>query len=549
MINLYEKGRSPYTRNEILTRSFLINKIANDMKSKYRKVFTVINYDEYSLRNDIYSLLAKYISNRHKEINIKFIETTILNKVRKKYKEMKTPLKPIKKNSRLIKIINPSPANKVNSFLDLNKKTKTIPVHHHLSAPRRIKNNQHSEEDINENYYTNQENKLEMSEKREMSNEMSNSRENEKGEVNSNQMEERSYNSEELKRNIKEEEDEIKKLEHYKEDIQKQINELDKELAKSHSQNNYNNNNYLNTNNETSINENSNTNTNTKREINESFNSNNLLVSFEQKQYFERKKKIEEDFYNKNNRYMFLKPKQCAKENGILINDNANKNDKYDNIKINKYSYDILNEFNKIKDKIRKEKEEKEFINRSTKNIYMLEKEKEIRVPPPKRIPVRNIPYEEKMKLKALQRSLEQEKAIENLRNILYPQRQLMEEEVYQGFFNGMSEKSLLKKKEYELADKARRMQIEKMKKLLDYSIDDKRKRKEEEKEIDRKYKELFEKEYELYLQQERQKKFEKEKKVEDYRKMLDDQIKNKRKHLIDENNVFEINKDLGLVD
>ena len=48
MINLYEKGRIPSQEKEILTKSFLIDKIANDMKTKYKKVLSFINYDEFS---------------------------------------------------------------------------------------------------------------------------------------------------------------------------------------------------------------------------------------------------------------------------------------------------------------------------------------------------------------------------------------------------------------------------------------------------------------------------------------------------------------------
>ena len=44
MINLYEKGRIPSQEKEILTKSFLIDKIANDMKTKYKKVLSFINY-------------------------------------------------------------------------------------------------------------------------------------------------------------------------------------------------------------------------------------------------------------------------------------------------------------------------------------------------------------------------------------------------------------------------------------------------------------------------------------------------------------------------
>ena len=125
MLNLYEKGRIPSEEKEILTKSFLIDKIANEMKLKYKKVFSFINYDEDSLKNDIHFLLSKYISNNRKEINIKYIETTLLNKVREKYRR-KSPFK-IKKNlydKNLIKVVNTSSKKNVYIKKDGNKEKK-----------------------------------------------------------------------------------------------------------------------------------------------------------------------------------------------------------------------------------------------------------------------------------------------------------------------------------------------------------------------------------------------------------------------------------------
>ena len=124
MARILGKNKYPFPKDEILTQSYLVDKISNDMRLKYKKVFSVINYDEYSLKNDIQNLLSKYISNSQKEINIKYIESTILNKIREKYKTFKAPLNPIKnKNNKLIKIEYSSP-NKYNSYLNLDKKSE-----------------------------------------------------------------------------------------------------------------------------------------------------------------------------------------------------------------------------------------------------------------------------------------------------------------------------------------------------------------------------------------------------------------------------------------
>ena len=557
MINLNEKGRIPDTRNEILTKSFLIDKIANEMKVKYKKVFSLINYDEFTLKSDIHNLLAKYISNKQKEINIKYIETTILNKVRQKYKILKTPLDPInkRKNKKLIKIVYSSP-NKINTFLNPNKNIKTISAKKKKKLNPIIKNSSfRNNEELMENYknkyYTNDEKIIDNE------NNLNNENINNSSELNksdekveeSNKLNEIGIHNDELKENIIKEKEEIKSLEKYREDIQNQIKNLENELSKRENIinlkkqiTNIDINKEINNNDKINEVDNKKENIEIKNDYNWNYNP---LMSFEQMQYLERRKRIEEDYYNKQNRYIFIKPRNNEKEDKEN-NDNENYNTniyKYDNIKINKYSMDKLNEFNKIKEKIREEKE-KEFRNRSAKNIHDFKViNEEIK---PKNKNENNIPYEDKIQMKILQRSLNQEKAIEHLRNILYPQRQILEENEYQGFNNV---KNLMKKNKYELADAARKIQIEKMKKLLDESIGDRQKLKDEEKEIEKRYRYMYEHDYDLFMEKERQKKIEKKEKIENYRKMLDDQIKAKNQKILDDNNILERNKDLWKID
>ena len=557
MINLNEKGRIPDTRNEILTKSFLIDKIANEMKVKYKKVFSLINYDEFTLKSDIHNLLAKYISNKQKEINIKYIETTILNKVRQKYKILKTPLDPInkRKNKKLIKIVYSSP-NKINTFLNPNKNIKTISAKKQKKLNPIIKNasfrnNEELIENYKNKYYTNDEKIIDNE------NNLSNENINNSSELNksnekveeSSKLNEIGIHNDELKENIIKEKEEIKSLEKYREDIQNQIKNLENELSKRENIinlkkqiTNIDINKEINNNDKINEVDNKKENIEIKNDYNWNYNP---LMSFEQMQYLERRKRIEEDYYNKQNRYIFIKPRNNEKEDKEN-NDNENYNTniyKYDNIKINKYSMDKLNEFNKIKEKIREEKE-KEFRNRSAKNIHDFKViNEEIK---PKNKNENNIPYEDKIQMKILQRSLNQEKAIEHLRNILYPQRQILEENEYQGFNNV---KNLMKKNKYELADAARKIQIEKMKKLLDESIGDRQKLKDEEKEIEKRYRYMYEHDYDLFMEKERQKKIEKKEKIENYRKMLDDQIKAKNQKILDDNNILERNKDLWKID
>ena len=193
-----------------------------------------------------------------------------------------------------------------------------------------------------------------------------------------------------------------------------------------------------------------------------------------------------------------------------------NNNFKFHNIKINKYSMDLLN---------KKKQSEKSDKSKSLD-------EKKI---------ICNMPLEDKIKLRILQRTIEQEKAIENLRNILFPGNKMMAESDYQGF---NSIYNTVKKDKYEIADEARRCQIEKMKKMLNYSIMDRDKRKEEEKKMDIKYREMIDRDYEEYLEKEKQNKLKKSENFENYRKLLDEQIKGKQE-LLD----AEKNKDFELFD
>lgn len=556
MINLFDKSRSPFPKDEILTKSFLIDKIANDMKMKYKKVFSLINYDEHSLKNDIHNLLYKYIYNKKREINIKYIETTILNKVREKYKVLKKPLNPINKNKNksLIKIIYSSP-NNLNSYLNLNQKTKTISAKKdkkHLSPIKNystLKKND-SEEKINvkENYYTNQEKNISENNINININNNENSNENEhhenplkeKSDLNNELNEDNNKiiqienDEDKLKKNIQEEQEEIRALEKYKEDIQNEIDEINKEIE-NQDKIKYLKKDLI----KTQDNENIQNIYNTSKELTNNDNSVNYpSMTFEQMQYLQRKKRIEEDFYNKQNRYIFLKPRHNEKEEEDNQNNNNNKKDiyQYDNFKINKYSVDKLNEFYKIKEKIRQEKE-KELRNKSAKNINKPKENEEINNINIKKKEVKSVPYEDKIQLKILQRSLDQERAIEHLRNILYPHKQILAESEYQGFNNNINDKNLLKKREYELADETRKIQIEKMKMSLDSSIGDRKKRKYEEKEIEKKYREMYEKDYQLFLQKEKQLKNEKAEKIENYRKMLNEQIEEKKKLLLEEQN------------
>ena len=562
MTSLFINDRNPFPKDEILTQSFLIDKIASNMRLKYKKVFSVINYDENALKTDIHQLLSKYISNKHKEINIRYIETTILNKIRDKYRYRKFKSPTQNKNKNLIKIVNSSP-NKSQSYLDLvNHKTNSTEKNMKLPAIANKPLTQSTEinRQINNNkYYTLDQNNdkiINNNEEESIYNINSKNRVNNiNNEINEikNKVNELQNDDGSIKKDIEKEQKEINKLEKYREDIQNQIDEMNKEIEREKSlylKNEINNNNYKKNKNENyQLNENSNNINSYNSKLKNDYNWNyNPSISLEQMQYLERKKRIEEDYQNKQNRYIFVKPRHYKneeeEESNLKNNSTDNSNSyRYDNIRINRYSMDKLNEFNKIKEKIKQEKELRNKNNRSTSNIinnYDEYRPREIE---------KSIPYEDKIQMKILKRSMEQEKAIEHLKKILYPEKQLLAEKEYQGFNKALNEKDMMKKREIEMADKARKIQIEKMKKSLDYNIDYKKRRKNEEKKIEQKYREMLDKDYELFLDKEKREKNEKAEKMEIYRKMLDEQIEQKNQLMMEENNLSEKNEDFDFVE
>ena len=253
-------------------------------------------------------------------------------------------------------------------------------------------------------------------------------------------------------------------------------------------------------------------------------------MSFDQMKYLERKKKIEEDCFNKENRYIFLKPRIVQENGNSKSFDNYKKRPfKLNNIKISNHSMDNMRKIylkNKNQE-IPKETSKNENIryrNNNKSNSSM-----------------RTIPYEDKIQIRILQRSLAQEKAFNHLSKLLSPEKQFLNESNYQGFNSNSNEDNFeRKKKELEIADKARKIQVEKMRKALEENIYEKEQRKKAEKEFDKKYREINEREYENYLERENQKKLLKNEKIKKYRKMLEEEIEQKKKIMLENKDEME---------
>ena len=82
------------------------------------------------------------------------------------------------------------------------------------------------------------------------------------------------------------------------------------------------------------------------------------------------------------------------------------------------------------------------------------------------------------------------------------------------------------KKLEYEMADKTRKMKIDDYKKSLQDTLAFKNLEKEKKKNEETKYRQQLEEEYALYLKEEKEKQLKKFEKYENYRKALEEQIK-----------------------
>ena len=207
-----------------------------------------------------------------KEINIKYIETTLLNKVREKYRR-KTPLK-VNNKKNLIKIVDSSSRRNIYIKKEENKENKIknkLPViknkiiNRDFIMPKRDKSYSKTCVDIDN---------------------FDNSNENEKIVEIDQKIDNLVKEENMMKEEINKEKDEIMKLEEYKKNIQKQIDDINKEIEKENEKiqkepniNDINTNNRYNT---IDLNNNS----NKKEEIQEEFNWNcNPSMSFDQMKY------------------------------------------------------------------------------------------------------------------------------------------------------------------------------------------------------------------------------------------------------------------------
>ena len=447
MISSLEKNITYFQKGDVVPKGYLLDKIALYLNKKYRHVFKAIKYDDIALRFDISNILSKYLGTKEKKINIKYIEITILNKIREKYRKQRSPLNEMNyKSHRLIKLPT---TNKSVSFMNLDETNQE--KNRNLSSVKNkstMFNDKNLTELLNEDYKYYDRNNINID--NEINDNLNNINKTISYSKNNDNLEKDKM---EINNELYELNDKIKELKDDVENIKKSIKyEEDLNL--------------------------------------------NPLTTNEQLEYLERKKRIEDDFLNRQNKFMFIRPKFKEIMNDNTINVNNDGIYKYENVKINKYGRDKLNDYNYLKEKI---KEEKEYLDRSIKDlrdrIYL-----QYRIGDNYNNP-NDIKYLLKggntmgAQLKMLQKSIEEERKKQQLLN---PNSSNTENN-FKRFNSG------LKQREYEKADLERQSKIDKIRKLFDYPNEDRKKVKASEIKIDKKYKEKLDTDYELYLSKKKQ--------------------------------------------
>ena len=455
MISALEKNITFYQKGDVVTKGYLLDKIAFYLDKKYRNVFKAIKYDDLSLRFDISNILSKYLAAKGKKINVKYIEMTILNKIREKYRKERSPLNAINyKSHRLIKLPT---ANKSVSFINLDQANQE--KNRNLSSVKNkstMFNDKNLTELIDDDYkYFDRNNiNIDTEIKGNLNDNINNSNTIPNSQINDENLE---NDKKELNNELYELNNKIKELKTDVENIKKSIKyEEDLNL--------------------------------------------NPLTTNEQLEYLERKKRIEDDFLNKQNKFMFIRPKFKEILNDDTINVNNDGIYRYENVKINKYGRDKLNDYNLLKEKI---KQEKEYLDRSIKDlrdrIYL-----QFRISDTYNNP-NDIKYllkgggdsmEGRAQLKMFQKSVEEERRKQQLN---YPSSSNNENN-FNRYNSGFK-----KQREYEIADLERKSKIDRIKRLFDHPSEDKKKVKASEIRIDKKYKEKLDTDYELYLLKQKQ--------------------------------------------
>ena len=508
-----KKNRSTPKNYFIKNRANLINKISDAMSMKYNNFFTAANYGTKALKEDIDKLLTtQYYSKDPRDV-FKPIETNILEIVKQKNPKLQVKVKKarklpeikylqdkyqeaneiekVKEKTKVKEEKKEEKTNRKNS--NIPKKTRTPNTQNTLSKRKnnnkenknmskgKINKENNKKEDLNNNIdgeyrlkhtlVDQLNNRIKYDPTIKILEEEKKLYEKEKEEIKQKKKIDQINYLNELKIQI-EEKDKLKEIERKNkikeyEEIQKQIiydNEKQKE-----------------------------------REMNEKLKREKLKENYEniikEKDNIKRKQKIEED-----------------KENKLLV---EKLNDEINNEKKN-----ILEKKNKIKEEYLKTKEindrliQEKMQSKNSNNGIGKEQQDMLFKP--------NSLSNDVIRNRINKRVLEQEAASNHLMKIYNS----LEKQNLDSYIAEREKQEQKDKLRYELADKNRQMKIEDYKRGLLDTLAYKNQEREKQKEEDARYKKSLEDEYALYLKQEKEKEMKKFEKYENYRKALEDQIK-----------------------
>ena len=518
-----KKNKSAPKKNLQLSRQNLINKISDAMTMKYNNFFTAANYDTKTLKEDIGKLLStQYYSKDPRDV-FKPIETNILDIVKKKNPQLQVK---VKKARKLPEIKYTKDKYQEADELEKEKEEKNNPpvtqkpkLHtkkNNINIPKK-ETTKTKNRTTNDKTKTNNTNKIQLTDINNNINNNDNINEEKKEEISNtmykiqqeygikhtlvDQLNNRikndptiKYLDEEKKLYEKEQEEKKQKKlleqKNYLNELKCQVEERDrrkeeekkikqKELEEIQKQ---------------IINDNEKL---KKQQMDEKIKREKLKQNYDnlmkEKDNIKRQKKLEED---KENKILF----QLINEE--IINEKKN----------------ILEKKNKIKEEILKTMEINEKLAKERNNS---EKQNDI-YGEEKNILQTNSLTNNVIKERINKRAMEQEAAGNYLLKI-YNSKEKQDQDAY---IIEREKQEQRKKLEYELADKTRQMKIDDYRKSLLDTLEKKNLEKEKQKEEDAKYRKSLEEEYNLYLKEEKERKLKQIEKYENYRKALEEQIK-----------------------
>ena len=518
-----KKNKSAAKKNSIMDRQNLINKISDALSMKYNNFFTAAKYDTKTLKEDIGKLLStQYYSKDPRDV-FKPIEISILDIVKQKNPQLQVKVKKARKLPEIkyskdkyqeADEFDREKEDKNNSAVTQKAKTKNQKNNNRKNSKAKLNN-------INNIINTNQDININKNKDEDIKKQITdtNSKKEEKQISNTMYKLQQEYGAkhtlvDQLNNRMKYDPT-IKILDEEQKLYEKEQEE--KKKKKILEQQNYLN--YL----KTQIDERNKAKEQERKNQQKEFEDIQKQIILENEK--EKQKEMDEKQKKekiKQNYEKLIQEKDQIKRQQKLEEDKENKIFA-EQIKeeINNEKKNILEKKNKIKEEILKTMEINEKLAQERKNARKQNPNDYIEeglIRP-------NSLTNDALKERINKRALEQEAAGNYLLKI-YNSVEKQNQDIYLAEREKQEQKKRL---EYEMADKNRRMKIDDYRKSLLDDLAIKSLEKEKKKEEEAKYRKSLEEEYALYLKEEKEKKIKQIEKYENYRKALEEQIKDNK--------------------